>query len=289
MKPQLLKISQNPVQSFNVRHESRPSMDNKLHYHPEVELIYFSEGYGMQFIGDSITEFNSGDLVLIGSNLPHYWRYDQTFNNNDKSKPIAVKVAHFSETFLGEQFFNLPENAPLREILKKAKRGIRIEGRSNKKVAGILSCMLDACGADRIVYLITALLEISKCEELEMLSSVGYVTNVENLSHDRIKDVYEYTYANFRNKIYLSEIASIAKISPNSFCRYFKTFTKKTYSRFLNEVKVGQACKLLIDNKLNIKQVCFESGFNNFASFHKCFKDVTGRSPLSYQRQLMAS
>ncbi|WP_110833021.1 AraC family transcriptional regulator [Pedobacter nutrimenti] len=289
MKPQLLKISKNPTQSFSVRHDLKPSMNNKFHYHPEVELIHFVKGRGAQFVGDSITDFQSGDLVLVGSNLPHYWRFDESFTEGESGNYADVRVAHFSESFLGEYFLNLPENKPLKDLLEKAKRGIKVEGKNKKKVTDILGHMLKAEGTDRIIYLIQALLEISKCDQLELLSSIGFSQVKEEITNDRIKDIYDYTFANFRNKIHLEEIADIARISPNSFCRYFKSFTQKTYSQFLTEIKVGQACKLLIDNRLNIKQVCYESGFNNFASFHKCFKGITGKSPLTYQKEFMAS
>ncbi|KIO77557.1 transcriptional regulator [Pedobacter lusitanus] len=289
MKPQLLKISKSPAQSFSVRHDWKPNMNNKFHYHPEAELIHFVKGKGSQFIGDSISEFQSGDLILVGANLPHYWRFDEDFTATDSTNYADLKVVHFSEKFLGEHFLNLPENKSIRDILDKARRGIRIEGKNKKNVTEILGYMLKTEGTDRIIYMIQALLEIAKCDKLELLSSVGYSSVTEDMGNDRIKDVYDYTFANFRNRIELKEIADVARISPNSFCRYFKSFTQKTYSQFLTEIKVGQACKLLIDNRLNIKQVCYESGFNNFTSFHKCFKGITGKSPLSYQREFTAS
>lgn len=288
MKPQLLKISKSPIQSFSVRHDLKPSMDNKFHYHPEVELIHFIKGKGSQFIGDSMMEFQAGDIVLVGSNLPHYWRFEENFTGTAEHQYGEVKVAHFSESFLGEHFLNLPENKALKDLMEKAKRGIKVLGKNKVKVAELLASMLEAQGTDRIIYLMLALVKIVKSDQLEILSSIGYVQNNEEVNDDRIKDIYDYTFANFRNKIHLGEIADIARISPNSFCRYFKSFTKKTYSQFLMEVKVGQACKLLIDNRLNIKQVCYESGFNNFTSFHKCFKDITGKSPLIYQKEFMA-
>ena len=287
MKPQLLKVSMGPAQSFSVRQDSRPVMNNKWHYHPEVELIHFNKGYGTQFVGDSIAKFESGDLLLIGSNLPHYWKFEESFLN-ESPYDADIKVAHFSENFLGNLFLNLPENKPIKDILEKSKRGIRIIDGDKGKIAELLDLMLLSNGTERIIYMIQALLEISRSKHIEVLSSLGFVYNMEEIDKDRIKDIYEYSYANFRNKINLEEIADVAKVSPNSFCRYFKSRTQKTYSQFLMEIKVGQACKLLIDKKMNIKQVCYESGFNNFASFHKCFKGITGKSPLMYQREFSA-
>ncbi|MCD0488950.1 AraC family transcriptional regulator [Pedobacter sp. MC2016-14] len=282
MKPQLLKISRSPAQSFSVRHDLKPSMNNKFHYHPEVELIHFVQGRGTQFIGDSITEFGPGDLVLVGGNLPHYWRFDQ---DGGTITATDVKVAHFSEGFPGEYFLNLPENKPLKDILEKSRRGIKVLGSNKQRIIEILGLMLESEGADRLIYLIQALLEIAKSDRLQLLSSVGFVLEREEGGNNRIKDVYEYSFANFRNNIHLDDIAGIAGISTSSFCRYFKSVTHKTYSQFLAEIKVGHACKLLIDNRLNMKQVCSESGFNNLASFHKSFKNITGKSPLAYQKE----
>lgn len=289
MKPQLLKVSMGPAQSFSVRQDCKPFINNKWHYHPEVELIHFVDGNGTQFIGDSITQFKKGDIVLVGSNLPHYWRFDKTYFDEGSSRIANVNVAHFSEDFLGENFLNLPENKALKTILDKSKRGIRVISGNKERIALMISNMLCSEGTERIIYLIQALVEISKCEKIEFLSSIGFEMIKEDVEKDRISDVYDYSFANFRNKINLEEIAEVANISPNSFCRYFKSRTKKTYSQFLTEIKVGQACKLLIDNKLNIKQVCYESGFNNFASFHKSFKCITGKSPLIYQKEFMAA
>jgi len=92
---------------------------------------------------------------------------------------------------------------------------------------------------------------------------------------------------NFKSAIKLDEIATVANISPNSFCRFFKSRTRKTYTQFINEIRIGNACKLLIEEKINLKQICYESGFNNFSSFHKFFKEITGKSPLQYQKEFL--
>lgn len=290
MKAQLLKVSMEPAQSFSVRQDLEPCINNKWHYHQEIELISFNKGDGTQFIGDSIKRFKSGDIVLLGANLPHYWRFDESYFTAENEREQAdVRVAHFSESLFGEYFINLPENKLLKDILEKAKRGVKVAGKNKAKVADLITKMLKAEGTERIIILMQALVEIAKSSQLEVLSSVGFHYDLEMVEKDRINDIYDYTYANFKNKIYLEEIAEVARISPNSFCRYFKSRTRKTYSQFLIEVKVGQACKLLIEHSLNLKQVCYNSGFNNFASFHKCFKKVTGKSPLTYQKEFVSA
>ena len=130
---------------------------------------------------------------------------------------------------------------------------------------------------------------IGDCAQTKFLSSTGFRQNFEEADKDRINAICDYSFANFKSKVLLNEIADIANLSPNSFCRYFKAKTQKTYSQFITEIRVGHACKLLIENNLSIKQVCYESGFNNFTSFYKYFKLITGKSPLGYQREFMSS
>ncbi|MEJ2903694.1 AraC family transcriptional regulator [Pedobacter panaciterrae] len=290
MKAQLLKVSMSPAQSFSVRQDVVPSVNNKWHYHPEFELVYFSKGKGTQFIGDNISRFNQGDIVLVGPQLPHYWRFDDMYfrNNNPASNP-DVRVVHFSENMWGESFLNLPENKLLKSVLEKSRRGLKIKGKNKQHIADLISEMPNAEGIDRIIILMQVLAEITKCEKLETFSSIGFQHEMEPHEKDRINDIYDYSYANFKNKITLEEIADVAKISPNSFCRYFKSRTRKTYSQFLIEIKVGRACELLIEHSLNLKQVCYDCGFNNFASFYKCFKKITGKSPLCYQKEFVTN
>jgi len=288
MRPQLLKVSTGPGYSFSIRQDMVPHVNNRWHYHKEVELIHFKKGAGTQFIGDSIKRFKPGDVILVGANLPHYWRFDDAFFVEGHCENADVRVAHFTENFWGEGFLDLPENAGIKAILDKAKRGIQITGKANGKVAGILERLLEAEGTQRIILLIEALSAIAGSKPMTTLSSIGFKQDCMESECDRINAIYEYSIKNFKRKIQLEEIAAMANISPNSFCRYFKSRTRKTYSQFLIEIRVGHACKLLIENNLSIKQLCYESGFNNFTSFHKYFKMITGKSPLTYQKEFMA-
>jgi AraC-like DNA-binding protein len=288
MRPQLLKVSKDPQCSFSVRQDTVPYINNRWHLHLELELIHFKRGEGTQFVGDNIRRFKSGDVVLVGANLPHYWRFDDTFFEEEKKDMTDIRVAHFSENFLGDQFLQLPENNNIRAVFDKAKRGLQIQGKAGQKIAEILEQLLLVEGTQRIILMIEALAIISSCKQFLQLSSIGFKPDNFVQESDRINAVYEYSLKNFRRKIQLEEIAEVANISPNSFCRYFKSKTRKTYSQFLIELRVGHACKLLIENNQCIKRLCYESGFNNFTSFHKYFKIITGKSPLIYQKEFMA-
>ena len=136
-----------------------------------------------------------------------------------------------------------------------------------------------ADGVSRITALIECLSAFAASDSLQLLSSIGFRPDFSESENDRINAIYDYTFRHFTEKIYLDQVAVIAGLVPNSFCRYFKSRTGKTYTQFLTEIRIGHACKLLLDNRMSIKQLCFESGFSNFTSFHKNFRLITGKTP----------
>jgi AraC-like DNA-binding protein len=279
MKPQLLKVTTAPAYSFSVRQDKVPNLNNRWHYHPEIELIHFHRGSGTQFIGDSIKRFSKDDIVLVGSNLPHYWRDDEL----DMNSSAYSTVIHFSPDFWGTKFLELAENKPIRQVLEKAQRGLLLSGNLHEKVALLMNKILHAEGTDRIIVLLEMLLSVSRSDDYIELSSLGYQRDLSESDNDRINAIYNYTLSHFNQKITLSEIAGVAGMVPNAFCRYFKSRTGKTYSQFLTEIRVGHSCRLLMESDISVKQLCFESGFMNFSCFHKRFKSVTGQSPQSYR------
>ncbi|WP_057936307.1 AraC family transcriptional regulator [Algoriphagus resistens] len=288
MKPQLLPVSLSCFESFSVKRNNTPLHNDRLHFHPEIELIHFTKGEGLQFVGDSVRRFKGGNMVLIGSDLPHFWRFDQPSPTIEETN-TNTEVLHFKEDFWGEDFLNLPETRRIKSVLEKAKRGIEISGPIRKRVGKLLNKITKVEGSDRIIVLLEILSAISLCGEIRMLSSLGYQKGQGDLDtgDDRITAVLEYSYSNFTRKIELEEIAEVAYLCPNYFCRYFKSRTGKTYTEFLNELKIGHACRLLIENKACIKQIAYDSGFNNPASFYRFFKNYTGKSPLVYQTEYL--
>jgi len=284
MKPKLLKVPKTPTHSFSVREDRDPFINNRWHYHTEVELIHFHEGSGTQFVGDHIKRFHSGDIILVGSNLPHYWRYDDVYFTDDNHS-VHSSVIHFSENFWGETFLDLPETRPIRALLEKARRGILLTEKESENMPAFVDRIRQSEGVGRIIALIECLAAFAGSPQQHLLSSIGFRHDFSESENDRINAIYDYTFRNFSKKIYLEEVAAVAGLVPNSFCRYFKSRTGKTFSQFVTEIRVGHACKLLIDNRISIKQLCFESGFNNFTCFHKNFKMITGKSPQHYLKE----
>jgi AraC-like DNA-binding protein len=284
MKPELLKVTLGPLNSFSIRKDVVSYFYSRWHYHPEVELLHIENGTGTQFIGDNIARFRDGDVLLVGSNLAHYWRCDDSYFEKDSPLKAIAVVAHFREDFLGSSFFDLPESKHLNDLLQRARLGLRIDAKTALEVKLILNEMLTVTGLDRILLLLKALQCIALSKDVETLSSEGFSPVFAKEETDRINKIYAFSLDNFKGDISLDQIASVASMSTNSFCRYFKSRTRKTYSQFLHELRIGFACKLLIDDKLSISQICHSSGFNNLTNFHRYFKNITGRTPAQYKK-----
>jgi AraC-like DNA-binding protein len=280
MKPIFLKIESH--NSYTIREQLIAHVSSKYYYHPQVELVYFEKSDGMCIIGDKVNIVREGDIFLLGSNLPHLFINDERFQN-EKLK-VRIVVLHFMPYFWGKEFLELPDMKSVRTLLKKADRGLLIQGKTRNKVAAMMLEMLKANGAERIILLLNALSHIAKSKDLKMLLPIGFqpIFDVEN--EERINDVYSYTMQHFNRKILTREIASIAHLSEHSFCRYFKNKTGKTYTSFLHEIRIKHACKLLSESRLSISQVINECGFINYANFFRYFKQLTGKTPAEYQK-----
>jgi AraC-like DNA-binding protein len=286
MKPHLLKVPGGADHSFSFRQFKQPNVNNRWHYHPELELIRIHQGHGTQFMGDHIKRFQADDIVLVGSNLPHFWRYDDEFAGDERQESVCSTVIHFTENLWGERFWQLPENKLLKRLIDQSQRGLLLMGETRHQVAGLMEKIRLSEGSFRLIYLLECLAVMATCPlaDVVQLSSSGFQHQSSETEHERINSIYEYSFKHFRDRIPLEIIAFEVGLTPNSFCRYFKSKTGKSFTAFILELRVGYACKLLLENKLNNKQICYESGFNNFTSFHKHFKAITGMSPQHYQK-----
>ena len=189
MRPQLLTIDTAPGQSFSVRRDRDPFLHDRWHFHHEIELIHFREGQGVQFVGDSMRRFSPGDVVLVGPDLPHYWRFVDVYVASE----VDVRVVHFSEKFWGEALLLLPEAIHVRLLLERSKRGLQVEGETRKKVADVLEKLLEATGMRRLLLLMEALDMIAMSGNARPLSSIGFRHNLQEEEYQRINAVYEYS------------------------------------------------------------------------------------------------
>jgi AraC-like DNA-binding protein len=244
-----------------------------------IEIVCIEEGAGVFITGKDRASFTSGDIIMTGTHLCHQYKLDEGCVRNK----VRVSVLRFVPDFLGETFLNLNENAYIKVLLDKANCGIMAVGQTRPVVRELMTQLMSASGTGKIILLLEILHTISISSDLRFLSSLQEFPHHDEL--DRMEKIYTYSRNNFYRKIDLEEIAAVAYVSPNSFCRFFKSRAKKTYSRFLIELRVRHACNLLIESSLSAKMICMESGFKNFSNFHKCFKEITGKSPIEYQKE----
>lgn len=284
MKPQLLKISLHPEHSFSVRHDVLPVFYNKWHYHKEVELVCFVKGTGTQFIGYDITNFKAGDMVLVGSNLPHMWGSSENHPAKNSKGKCESYVIHFLPDCFGPGFFTLPENKPVLSLLDKAQRGIAIKGKTNDAVLAMMQELLNTDSTQRIILLLQILSKIAHTKDQEFVCSKPYIAHFSPQDSDRLNDIYQYSMINFSKPLKLEEIAAVANLAPNSFCRYFKSRTRKSFSKFLIELRINHACKLLAETHKTVAEICYDCGYNSFSNFNKHFRLITNKTPLVYRK-----
>lgn len=284
MRPQLLKVHLRPEQSFGFRHDIGPYFYNHWHYHEEIELVYILNGSGRQFIGNHIHHFKKGDMILVGSNLPHLWRSEAKYFYPESKTKCEAYVIHFKENCFGENFFNLPENKSIKALLTKAKQGIRIKDPTKSNVLDLMLHLENALNTEKIILLLQILNSISNSKKIKTICNTGVSFNLSSSDSEKLNNIYQYILNNFSRNLSLGEVAAVACLSPNSFCRYFRSKIKKSFSKFLIEVRIGHACKLLAETDKTVSSVCYESGYNNFSNFNRHFKSITSKTPLEHRK-----
>ncbi|MBN9382662.1 MAG: helix-turn-helix domain-containing protein [Chitinophagaceae bacterium] len=269
--------------SFSITMEDHSFFSTRPLTSSRIEIIYVEEGAGVFIAGDERTSFTSGDVVMTGTHLCCQYKLDPAYVGEMRDR-VRVSVIRFLPDFWGETFLNLYENGHIKVLLDSANRGIMPGADVRGTIQSLMERMHSSESAGKIILLLEILFRISVSKGIRSLSSGEDGLHPDEA--DRLERVHQFSKENFSRKIGLGEIAAVAYVSPNSFCRWFKNRTRKTFSRYLIELRVRHACHLLIESKLCSKRICIESGFNNFSNFHKCFKEVMGKSPIEYQREV---
>ncbi|SEM30448.1 AraC family transcriptional regulator [Chryseobacterium taichungense] len=249
------------------------------HYHPEVELIFVCKGSGKRQIGSNISYFSDGDLVLIGSNLPHCGLTNENTNNDYEM------VIQFKPDFLGENIWETPEMHRISALLEKSKAGIVFEENIKKTVGKKIADMHEMSSLNKLISFLEILDELATTQDYRILNAGKYYLQTQVEDNERINHIFNYVKDHFKEQITLEEIADLANMKVPSFCRYFKKITNKTFTQFVNEYRITHSLKLLAEQPLSITEVCFESGFNNFSYFNKTFKEYIKKSPSQYRKE----
>jgi AraC-like DNA-binding protein len=292
MKPQLHKLPLITDTSFLYNNWHCAYFDKPWHFHEEYELVMIDKSEGCKFIGDKVSEFKEGELMLIGPRIPHFFRNNiEYYKKNGKLEASSIFI-HFTENFLGENFFHLPEMKMVQRLLGHSKFALEINGCIKQYIIERLRGMQGESGPQRLVSLLDILVKISESSEVTQVLTVKFDEKdhqeFDNTSDaSRINVAFKYITDNFSKEIYVHEIAGMLHMSPASFSRYFKHHTRKTFSDYVTEMRISHACKLLMLEDQSISQISFESGFENLSNFYKHFRRITGIIPKEYRKRFI--
>ncbi len=287
MKPTLRRAIPEVESSFVVRKDVGPKMKNNWHYHSECELLCIKRSSGIWLIGDYKGNFESGDIILIGSGTPHSYRHEDKYIGEEESEQGEALATLFLPEIFGESFLNLPESKEIKNLLELSKRGLKIKGKSREIIRMSIEELQKAKKGRKLISLLNILQLITESKEYEILANEGYFCTTEKINNDRLNSIIQYTYYNYHKQITIEEIASLVNMTIHSFCRFFKEKTKKTYIQFLMEIRIGQACKLLIEDDMHSAEVGYTCGYNSVSHFNHQFKIIKNTSPLEFKRSYL--
>ena len=285
MKPTLRKAVPQEEYSFILRKDIGTHMRNNWHYHPEYELLYIKNSTGTWLVGDYVGPFQSGDVILIGPYLPHAFRHEYTYLEDQKQAAGESIVAIFRKEIICSPFLNLPESKGIQKILQLSERGLKLKGETRRLATAIMETTMKGTAGRRFIDLMTILQLLADSSNFDVLASPGYSYESDNVDNAKISTVFEYTFNNYFNPISIDEVAALVHLTKHSFCRFFKEKTKKTYKQFLMEVRIGKACRQLIEDDMTVAEVCYSCGYNSISHFNHQFKTIKDKSPFEYKKE----
>jgi AraC-like DNA-binding protein len=280
-------LQKSPISSdraFECHYLTAPHFDPNWHFHSEFQLFIVLKGTGTRFVGDHVHPFKAGDLVLTGPNLPHLWRSDPEYFDGDKSLVTEGVVIYFPEDLFNNKFLGKMETMQIRQLLMRAARGIVFGKETSQRVGHMMADLVGKKDFNGILHLLGILHTLSAAEDFSLLANPAYSNTLRESDTERMNKVHEYVMKHFREPIKLEDVAAVASMTPSSFSRYFKTHANKTFSEFLTGIRIGYACKLLVEKNTNISQACYDSGFNTLSNFNRQFRAYTKLTPMEYRR-----
>jgi AraC-like DNA-binding protein len=290
MKAIYEQISDNADSALLYKQFSLPKFTAPFHYHPEIELTLILKSSGRRFVGSQISDFEAGDLVLLGENVPHCWLNTNVTRKNtegvDIPKADAAQsiVIQFLPKIIGSHLA-IPELKPMHQLLQRSTSGILISKKTRDIVSEKMISHVEASPFRKWTILMDILCFLLENEaDLTLIDPTFSSIKPSMVQTERIQKVYTYIIENYLHDIDLNAIAAIAHLTPTAFCRYFKKMTRKTLVDVVTEFRIKHACQLLSSTDKPIFDICFESGFGNISYFNKTFKNTIGHSPLNYRK-----
>ena len=278
MKVLPFKIPKSGNNALILQEDLEPLFYDKLHKHPEIQMSYILSGTGTLLVGDTVSRFNPGDVLIFGGNLPHVFRSDP----NPKGLSHMLTIFFNRESF-GASFFETEELKEFDLFFKQAASGFRIID-TQSRFKNYFTSIASAHNLERFMRFMQLLYAIYSAPK-ELLSNFTKNTKYTDTEGQRMSNVFDYCLSNFKERISLEEIADVAVMSPTAFCRFFKERTNKTFNQFLLELRIEHACQLLRtpDSAESIASIAYACGFNSVSNFNRYFKKQKGVSPRTYK------
>ena len=287
MKAIEISLLKDTSQSFTFYHERNPF--SRWHYHPEYELVLINKGSGKRMVGDSIDRFEEGDLVFVGSNLPHEWLCDDHYFSRTTGFQGEGLVIQFLEDFLGDRFFKLPENKRMRKLMDDSTKGCVLMGETKVLITNTMLQMVTMNIEDKFYALFTIFRLLAKTNEYQLLSSPTFVASFQADYATSMKKVIEYIMQHFQEKLQMKTMLEIASMSSTAFSVLFKKTYNLTFSEYVLKLRIGYACSLLTENNRSIAQISLDAGFENLSNFNRLFKKSKGITPKEFRKKAIES
>jgi YesN/AraC family two-component response regulator len=240
--------------------------------------VYVEAENGLRHIGDHISKYEGSDIALIGPNIPHL-NFDYGVKNTVNTVVIQMK-----EHFLGEHFFSLPEMNAIKNLFEKSKTGLVFHGATKKLAGEKLKLLTTLPHFEQLLVLLEVFNLLANSTEVENLKAKPIASVSVLKEQQRLQLIYHYIEANYQNQIDVNVVAQKCNLSTPAFCRYFKKATHFTFTDFLNQFRINQSKKLLLQDR-NVTEACFESGYANISYFNKVFKKITGENPSTFKKR----
>ena len=255
-----------------------------FHYHQQVEIVAIVRSTGTRFIGDSISEFKPGEIVVIGEDLPHMWQNDSSYFEDTNDRSAEAITIHLGKNFVNNGLLDIPENSSIKNLVKRSKRGILFK--DHPDIFSKLLMLPQSTGYTRFLKVLEIINNLSCSKRFEPISSDGFMERISNEKESRIYPVHNYIMKNFKEDVSLGKVSEVAHMNPSAFSRYFKKIQGVTLIQYINNIRIGYACKLLMKKEESIIEICYASGFNNVSNFNRHFRKKYQMAPREYRLKL---
>ena len=225
---------------------------------------------------------------MTGPHLPHVWRSDEVYfdrNNSHKSTGIVI---YLNENFLGENMLEKEEMLHVKKLFARSMRGLEFYGPKKSEAVWMMKELINLKGIRSVTQLLHILEILAGTKEYHYISSKAYDDAFDQHETDRLNKVYEYAFQNFRKKVLLQDLADLLHMTPTSFSRYFTMKNNKPFSRFIAEIRIKHACKMLTETDGSVAEICYDCGFNTLSNFNKQFKEIMMKKPTQYKKEFMS-